>query len=301
MFEETHSGFAKFLKRYRSVLVAIGTVVTIGGSIASIVALPSVGWAGGFIGMSVVLWIVFGTVILYNKLNKLSNRIDKTRRVPEPGQYVYIEGEDDAMDALTAATKRARKSICSSRFFPCPIQGRYDTYAASIRGRVLGDDGHNPLRIYYRIVSANKPSKLEDVKRYIRDFSGKPFKLFLTHKSNSFELVIIDDQETFIHFYGRDSVIGSTLYLPGINAAKRFRDVFDRLRNRSFDETIEIFDCENIREEEIEFQINRAKQFFDCYVPPYHQEHLDIEEILNPRVPSDRNEEGEQGVDGNPR
>jgi hypothetical protein len=304
MFDEANSDFAKFLKRHRKVLVTAGSILTIGGSLASIIALvitlPTVGWASGVLGMSVILWVVFGTVILYNKLNKLSTRIDNTRRAPEPGEYVYIEGEDDAMEALTAATKRARKSVCSTRFFPCPIQGRHDTYAASIRGRVLGDDGHNPLRVYYRIVAANKPSKLEDVKRYIREFSGKPFKLFLTHKSNSFELVIIDDQETFIHFYGRDSVIGSTLYLPGVNAAKRFRDVFDRLRNRSFDETIEIFDCENIREEEIEKQIKRAKDFFDSYVPPHHQDHYDIEEILNPRVASETKESGEQAGAGQP-
>lgn len=198
------------------------------------------------------------------------------------------------MEALTVATKRARRSICSTRFFPCPIQGRHDLYAASIRGRVLGDDGHNAVHVYYRIVAANKPSKLGDVKRYIREFRGRPFKLFLTHKTNSFELVIIDEQETFIHFYGRDSVIGSTLYLPGINAAKRFRDVFDRLRNRSFDETIEVFDCENIREDEIEMQIKRATEFFNCYVPPHHREYLEIEEILNPRVHGGRNTEGEQ-------
>lgn len=292
MLHDINAKFSKSLKNHRTIAVGGVTTLSVAGSIASLVSLQSLSWQNIVIGSIILSWLIFGTIILYNKLNKLSTRIEASKRRLHPGEFIYIEGEDEAMEALIATTSRAKKIICSTRFFPCPIAGRHERYAAAIRNRMLGGDGSDPLKIYYRIVAANKPEKLEDVKNYIRQFHGKPFRLYLTHKANSFELVIVDEQETFIHFYGKDSVIGSTLYIPGHEAAARFREVFDRLKDRRFDESVLEINCQYIRETEIEKYIHRAEAFFAMYVPPGHGIEDEIEELLNPAGNTNREQGG---------
>lgn len=130
-------------------------------------------------------------------------------------------------------------------------------------------------------MSANNPNKLADIKEYIRQFHGKSFHLYLTHKSNGFELVVIDDKETFIHFYGKDAVIGSTLYIPGLDIAHKFRDVFGRLKDLKYDDTIMEINCQYIKEAEIETWVKKAEEFFDSH--RMHMNADDQNDTIEPR------------------
>src|SRR5258708_1941796 len=50
--------------------------------------------------------------------------------------YSYIEGEEEALQALTVATRHAKREIRATRFFPLSIRRNYPEYADAIRGKV---------------------------------------------------------------------------------------------------------------------------------------------------------------------
>ena len=135
--------------------------------------------------------------------------------------YTYIDGEDEALEALTVATRRAKRTIRATRFFPLAIRPHHPEYAEAIRERVLGLNGAKPLEHYFRIIAVNNAEKLDDVLEYVANFRAKPFTLYLVNFSNDFELVIIDEDEAFIHFYGERKVISSTLHLRGKEVARK--------------------------------------------------------------------------------
>ncbi len=159
----------------------------------------------------------------------------------------YIDGQDDAFEALTKATREAKFSVRSSRFFPASIMQRPD-YLQAIEERVRGSENRPPVKEYRRIISLNNAKKKKDVIQHLASFAEKAFTLFLTNHENTFELVIIDDTDVFIHFAKEELVIASTLHLRGRRIAERFTEVFDQLAAR---EQLAQFDCLKINEENL--------------------------------------------------
>ena len=163
-----------------------------------------------------------------NDISQLVQQVKTTHA----GSYLFIDGEKAAFSALIAATMRAKEFIYSTRFFPMPILGNQDDYGEAIYARVVGDhmgSGMDTLRGYTRIISANNRAKLKDIFLYLEKFQGTNFTLYITKKTNSFELVIVDDNEVFVHFYGQGQVINSTLHIVGKEVSAHFLEIYQRL------------------------------------------------------------------------
>ena len=176
---------------------------------------------------SLIKSLPFSSEAFANDISQLVQQVKTTHA----GSYLFIDGQSAAFSALIAATMRAKKYIFSTRFFPMAIVGNQDDYGQAITSRVLGDPvkGVNALQGYTRIISANNIDKLKDIDRYFADFLGANFTLHVTRKTNSFELVIIDNEEVFVHFYGAGQVINSTLHIVGEELASRFLNIYERL------------------------------------------------------------------------
>jgi hypothetical protein len=196
------------------------------------------------------------------EINALQSEIGGLKAGIHSGRYRFIEHETEAFEALIEATSRGKLHVRSTRFSPFSLKQRQPRYANAIYQRVVGADGNPPLQHYSRIVAANNIGKLDDVKDYIRNFHNKPFTFYLTTQENSFEIVIIDDAEVFVHFHGEDAIIDSTLHIPDKEPAKKFRDVFDRLHKRHLYPDVRKFDCSQINEGDIEGKIKEAEMYF---------------------------------------
>jgi hypothetical protein len=159
-----------------------------------------------------------------NILELLQEKLNAYPRV----NAVFINGEDDAFEALTSATYRANNSIKSSRFFPNSVLTK-PKYVAAITTKVLGLDNQKAVSEYQRIVAANTEDKIADVREHATLYAGFPFKLYITPKNNRYELVIIDDKEVFIHFYKQESIIASTLHIKEAGVVKEFVEIWDSL------------------------------------------------------------------------
>jgi hypothetical protein len=178
------------------------------------------------------------------------------------GNYLYIDGERAAFEALIAATYRAKRVIRSTRFSPRGIANNQPRYGEAIRDRVLGEKGYKPLEEYYRIISTNAPEKIRDIEEYFKQFQGRNFNLYLTPIEQDYELVILDEDEVFIHFFEPDSnVIGSTLYLPGSQIARKFIAIFDE-RLRDPQRQTEAFACRYMKETDLATALSRVKKRF---------------------------------------
>jgi len=162
------------------------------------------------------------------------------------GSYLFINGEREAFSALVAALSRAKDSIKTTRYSPFAVSSRQEEFAEMIRRRVVGDSVYAPVQSFSRIVAVNNPLKLNDIKEYIRDFLGKRFTLYLTPDSNNFELVIIDDRETFIHFHGRDKTIDSTLHIINEEVTKKFIEIYSSLHDPGIHPGVKKYDFQYI-------------------------------------------------------
>jgi hypothetical protein len=162
------------------------------------------------------------------------------------GSYLFINGEREAFSALVAALSRAKDSIKTTRYSPFAVSSRQEEFAKMIRRRVVGDNVYAPVQSFSRIVAVNNPLKLNDIKEYIRDFLGKRFTLYLTPDSNNFELVIIDDRETFIHFHGRDKIIDSTLHIINEEVTKKFIEIYSSLHDPGIHPGVKKYDFQYI-------------------------------------------------------
>lgn len=194
------------------------------------------------------------------ELIDLAQQIKTTQK----GSYLFIGGEKPAFSALIAATMRAKETIRSTRFFPMAITGNQDSYGKAIYKRVLGDEENNipAVKRYARIIAANNPDKLKDIERYFNNFCGYNFDLYLTKRENSFELVIIDEEEVFIHFYGEGKVIKSTLHIVGEEVTKNFIEIYRRLHDPQHDPDILKIEFKYLRENMVHEQKQRVEQFF---------------------------------------
>lgn len=205
------------------------------------------------------------TSSFYNKefvteLSELLQQVKTTHR----GSYLFIDGQKPAFAALIAATMRAKDTIRSTRFFPMPITGHQDDYGKAIHVRVTGDavNDTKPVKRYTRIIAANNADKLKDIWTYLDDFRGCNFDLYLTHKANSFELVIIDTEEVFIHFYGQGQVISSTLHIVGAEVTEHFISIYSRLHAPEHDPDILKVAFRYMKEHEVPRYKSKIEAFF---------------------------------------
>jgi hypothetical protein len=200
---------------------------------------------------------------LVHQVNDLVQQVRTTRS----GSYLFIDGEKPAISALTAATMRAKKTIRSTRLSPPPISGNYDDYGEAIKARVIGTNDANPVEKYTRIIAANNPDKLKDIDVYLDHFLGRNFDLYLTKsltkRSNSFELVIIDEEELFVHFQGQEQVIKSTLHIVGEEVTRNFINIYEQLHDPKYDPDILKVEFKYMRKDEIDQWRNRIQRFFN--------------------------------------
>jgi TIR domain len=193
-------------------------------------------------------------------ITELLEQIKSTNR----GSYIFIDGEKPAFATLIAATMRARKHIRATRFSPMSISGNQDAYGEAIADRVIHKNGVNEcVEKYTRIISANDKAKLRDIYVYFERFIGCSFDLYLTKKTNSFELVIIDEDEVFIHFYDQGQVIKSTLHIVGSEVTKNFIDIYQQFHNIRCNPDILKIEFEYVTKETADDWRKKAVDFFD--------------------------------------
>jgi hypothetical protein len=164
-------------------------------------------------------------------------------------QAEYIDGEKEAFEALTKVTKEAKEIIRSTRFFPGSVLSQPE-YIHAMEQRVTGNDGRAKLRHYYRIVAVNDESKQRDINHHLNQFFGFSFELYLTHHENTFELVIVDEADVFIHFYKEEKVVSSALHIKGKTVVCEFIEIFNKLKDRDLIEKFDLtcYDQGNILE-----------------------------------------------------
>jgi TIR domain len=192
-------------------------------------------------------------------ISELVEQIKTTNR----GSYLFIDGEKPAFAALIAATMRAKRYIRSTRFSPMPISGNQDAYGEAICARVIRKSGsNNCVERYTRIITANDEAKLQDIDGYLEQFPGCRFDLYLTKKSNSFEMVIIDEEELFIHFYDQGQVINSTLHIVGSEVTKNFIDIYQQFHDLKYNPDILKIDFEYMKKDEAKYWGEKIREFF---------------------------------------
>ena len=170
----------------------------------------------------------------------------------------YISGESNAFQVLTEVTRKAKTIVRSTRFFPDSVLTQ-PTYVTAMEQRVRGTDGNPPLKHYYRIIALNNTEKQRDINHHLNTFFEHPFDLYLTSNENTFELVIIDDTDAFIHFYKQEKIIDSTLYIKGSTVVGQFIEIFNRLSERDL---IHHFDCKKINQRNLIRYLDKVDEIF---------------------------------------
>lgn len=195
-----------------------------------------------------------------SNISKLLEQVKSTSR----GSYIFIDGEKPAFATLIAATMRAKKHIRATRFSPMSISGNQDAYGKTIADRVIRKNGVSEcVEKYTRIISANDKEKLKDIDGYFEQFIGCSFDLYLTRKTNSFELVIIDEDEVFIHFYDQGQVIKSTLHIVGSEVTRNFIDIYQQFHNIKYNPDILKIEFEYVTREMAGEWKKKVVDFFD--------------------------------------
>lgn len=184
------------------------------------------------------------------------------------GTYLFIDGEDEAFSALTAALLRAKDSIRTTRFSPFAVGTKQPDFAKAIRRRVLGDQRAAPVKNFYRIVAANDIAKLDDIRNYFDEFVGRRFTLFLTPQSNNFELVIIDSSEVFIPFHDRERVIASTLQIISKEVSKRFLEIYSSLNDPTLHPDVKKFDFKYLTAADADAVFSQVEEYLNNYISP---------------------------------
>lgn len=162
----------------------------------------------------------------------------------------FYQSEKKAFEELTKAVSKAKTSLKTTRFANRSIISQGENNSESHRNfmNALCEKSSN-IDFSDRIICNNHYSKWRDVYNALLD--GGHIKVYIKKKiyATGFELVIIDDTITFIHFYqsstesnkNADSsanepyneVINSTLYLNGGDVSENMKNVFQRLYQRS--------------------------------------------------------------------
>ena len=188
----------------------------------------------------------FGSV--YDLLSSMN--ISKTVVIAD-----FITNEKEAFEALTDAVSNAKISLMTTRFANRSItigersnsvvHGRFMDELCH-RSKVLTDEG----KTSDRIICNNNFRKWHDI--YQALLRGGNIKVYIRKENYSigYELVIVDAQTTFIHFYQlstignsnsdgsanepKNEVINSTLRINDKDVSKKMVDVFNRLHHRNW-------------------------------------------------------------------
>lgn len=136
----------------------------------------------------------------------------------------YIEGEDRAFEKLAEMTALAKKELRTSRFAPQAIANTNTNFF-----RAFCDFGKRSDVICKRIMCMNQEDKWNDLYQTVAETCGGSMDLYLTTRKNNFELVVIDEIAAFIHFYGEDSHIKSTLLIKSVSVIREFKRIYDQI------------------------------------------------------------------------
>ncbi len=163
----------------------------------------------------------------------------------------FIDNEQEAFEELKRHIDTATLSIRTTRFANRSIVSNHDTNDDATLARKKFMDtlceksktGSGVTSI--RIISNNDPLKWKDVKQILLKGDNATVYIRKEEYYSGFELVIIDEKTTFIHFYlpnnskeneDRKQVINSTLKLTGRDISERMSKVFDRIFERQTDD-----------------------------------------------------------------
>lgn len=170
---------------------------------------------------------------------------------------VFIDGEGPAFAALTDAINRAQSSVKTTRFSPYSVVNRHDEFFSAVQsatGRL-----RNGL---YRILAVNSPEKLKEAIQLVSNNVGKNLTIVFTNIEYSFEIVVIDDEEAFIHFRRADRqeiLIASTLHVREKKVASEFSVIFDQIVRTNAIKTIY---CNKLRDENVGKELNDITELF---------------------------------------
>jgi len=166
---------------------------------------------------------------------------------PGNGIVKYIDGEEAAFTELTEAVKKAQKSLRTSRFAKQSIVDEMDCHVKFMNA--LKDASYR-VKQFDRIICINETEKWLDVWKALADFCPNKTVVYLRKAEFSikFELVIIDEEVSFIHFYLPDDPresqdeqqhekIRSTLKIVGEKISKKLANIFDRLHHRDYNKS----------------------------------------------------------------
>lgn len=162
----------------------------------------------------------------------------------------YIEGEDAAFTALSDSVRKSKSSLRTTRFANQSIAGENASIAQTEFMENLYGASKRLSDKFERIICNNHPAKWIDIYNIL--FFGKNgTKVYIRKEDFSihFELVIIDENIAFIHFYQKDysvltdeseqnknennvEKINSTLRIQGRSICKKLANIFDRLHHR---------------------------------------------------------------------
>lgn len=182
-----------------------------------------------------------------NRLDSLNNIVPKHLEslvgdMYRNGSAMYIAGEKEAFETLCEMTKKAEKSIRTSRFAPQAISTSHSDFFEAVC-----KFGKKPNVECKRIMCMNEPEKESDILKTVLDTYGGSMKLYLTDRDNNFELVVIDDTCAFLHFYDDKRHIKSTLFIRGQNVVKEFELIYDRFLEDSPDHVLVEIDCSQFK------------------------------------------------------
>lgn len=198
---------------------------------------------------------------LGGKLEAIKDEVDNVFSHIVKGEQsfnaVFIDGEEPAFAALTDAINRAQLSVKTTRFSPYSVVGRHDEFFSAVQsatGRLRSG--------LFRILAVNSPEKLKEAIQLVSNNVGKNLTIVFTKIEYSFEIVVIDDEEAFIHFRRADRqeiLIASTLHVREKKVASEFSVIFDQIVKTNSVKTV---DCNKIRNENVGDVISEITRFF---------------------------------------
>lgn len=175
------------------------------------------------------------------------------KKLLEGAPAKYINTEKDAFKALTEAVSKAKSSIRTTRFANESIVNTLSENEISPKQEFMEAlykaTLNNPKLLCYRIVCNNHPDKWWDIYQTLIN-SNSNMNIFVCKQQYDihFEIVVIDEEITFLHFYqtGQDGHIDgnmkpdgtrvrkiqSTLRITDTIVSEKFAKIFDRLHHR---------------------------------------------------------------------
>ena len=177
----------------------------------------------------------------------------------------YIDGEERAFKQLAKMTRQATTSLRTSRFAPQAISGTTSSIKSEFFN-ALCEFGSKKGVTCTRIMCMNEENKYDDLWKTITGTAGGSMELYLTKRTNNFELVVIDELYTFLHFYDDNTSrrIKSTLFIKDATVSREFERIYRHfLEDDEFKfYVIKCADCLEPDEQAREYE-NAKKKFPD--------------------------------------